>query len=333
MMKAMDDMDGDVDDAVRILRRGGLVAFPTETVYGLGADAANPDALRRLYAVKGRPPSHPVIVHLAAASPDALAPWAKRLTPAARVLADACWPGPVTLVVRRACGVPAEVTGGSDTVGLRVPDQPLAQQLLTRFGGGVAAPSANRFGRVSPTTAAHVRADLGTEVDLILDGGPCRVGLESTVVDCTGNDPMILREGALTREDVEAILGRPVSLRTDGSRAAPGTLASHYAPSTRVVLVADDEIASRAARLVADGQRVGVLTQHADIGLPGGVEVLDAPSNIDELAHELYTLLRDADRRHLDVLLAVAPPRVGLGAAVADRLTRAACQPAPERAP
>ena len=222
MMKAMNTMDSDIEDAVRILRRGGLVAFPTETVYGLGADAANPDALRRLYAVKGRPRSHPVIVHLATGSPDALARWTEAFTPAARALADVCWPGPVTLVVRRAGGVPAEVTGGSDTVAIRVPDQPAAQQLLTRFGGGIAAPSANRFGRVSPTTAAHVRADLDTDVDIILDGGPCRVGLESTVVDCTEHDPLILREGALAREEVEAIVGRPVPLRTDGSRAAPG---------------------------------------------------------------------------------------------------------------
>src|SRR5216684_2891292 len=220
-----------LDAAVQILRRGGLVAFPTETVYGLGADAANPDALRRLYAVKGRPASHPVIVHLAAGDPNALASWADPVTPTARTLATACWPGPLTLVLRRAPGVADEVTGGRDTVGLRVPDQPVAQQLLTRFGGGVAAPSANRFGRVSPTTAAHVHADLGADVDLILDGGPARVGLESTVVDCTDGDPLILRQGALSREDLEAILRRPVVLRTDGSRAAPGTLEAHYAPA------------------------------------------------------------------------------------------------------
>jgi L-threonylcarbamoyladenylate synthase len=330
---SMNTMDDAVDDAVRILRQGGLVAFPTETVYGLGADAANPDALRRLYAVKGRPRSHPVIVHLAVASPAALAPWTPAFTPTARVLADACWPGPLTLVVRRAVGVPAEVTGGSDTVAIRVPDQLVAQQLLTQFGGGVAAPSANRFGRVSPTTAAHVRADLDTDVDLILDGGPCRVGLESTVVDCSDHDPLILREGALAREELEAILGHPVPLRTDGSRAAPGTLDSHYAPRTRVVLMTDHEIGSHAARLVADGQRVGVLSQHPTADLPGSVEVLDVPANIDELAHGLYALLRDADDRHLDVVLAVPPAPVGIGAAVADRLTRAAGPPAPERAP
>lgn len=316
-----------LDAAVQILRRGGLVAFPTETVYGLGADASNPDALRRLYAVKRRPASHPVIVHLAAGGRDDLASWADPVTPAARRLAAACWPGPLTLVLRRAPGVADEVTGGRDTVGLRVPDQPVAQQLLTRFGGGIAAPSANRFGRVSPTTADHVRADLGTDVDLILDGGPCRVGLESTVVDCTDDDPLILRQGALTPDDLEAILARPVGLRTDGSRAAPGTLDAHYAPDARVVLVTDDEVGPRAAQLIADGKRVGVLTQRPGASLPGEVEILDAPLGIADLARELYALLRDADRRHLDVLLAVTPPPDGLGAAVTDRLTRAASRP------
>ena len=163
-----------VEEAARVLREGGLVAFPTETVYGLGADAQNPDALRRLYAVKARPRTHPVIVHLAARAScdELLAPWAARVPAAARALAAACWPGPLTLVVPRSASVGAEVTGGRDTIGLRVPDQPVAQQLLARVGGGVAAPSANRFGRVSPTTAEHVRADLGDDVDYVLDGGP-----------------------------------------------------------------------------------------------------------------------------------------------------------------
>src|SRR5204862_8209983 len=172
----------EIAHAVAVLRAGGLVAFPTETVYGLGADASSPAALRRLYAVKGRPRSHPVIVHVADAS--ALDRWAAEVAPAARTLASACWPGPLTLVVRRSPQVPDEVTGGLDTVGLRVPDQPVALALLRAFGGGVAAPSANRFGRVSPTTADDVRADLGADVDVVLDGGPCRIGVESTIVDC-----------------------------------------------------------------------------------------------------------------------------------------------------
>ncbi len=178
-----------------MLRDGGLVAFPTETVYGLGADASSPAALRRLYAVKGRPADHPVIVHLA--SIGQLADWAVDVPERARRLAEACWPGPLTLVLERSPRVPDEVTGGRPTVGLRVPDQPIALALLRAFGGGVAAPSANRFGRVSPTTADDVRADLGDDVDVVLDGGPCRVGVESTIVDCSRGDPIVLRLGGI----------------------------------------------------------------------------------------------------------------------------------------
>jgi L-threonylcarbamoyladenylate synthase len=321
-----------LDHAVRILRRGGLVAFPTETVYGLGADARNPVALRHLYAVKGRPADHPVIVHLSA-RPDIdelLAPWAARLPDSARRLATGCWPGPLTLVLDRAPGVPDEVTGGQDTVGVRVPDQPLAQALLGAFGGGVAAPSANRFGRVSPTTAAHVRADLDGDVDVVLDGGPCRVGVESTIVDCTDAEPVILRLGGIVRERVEALVEAPVPVRTDGTRAAPGTRPSHYTPAATVVVVARDEVTGRAAELLARGARVGLLAPTPPPDLPSAVQVLDTPADVDELARGLYGLLRDADARQLDVLLAVAPPSEGLGAAVADRLARAATPSAGE---
>ncbi len=314
--------------AVRALRCGGLVAFPTETVYGLGADARNPEAVRHLYAVKGRPVDHPVIVHL----PDApdldelLAPWADRLPTPARHLAAACWPGPLTLVLERAAAVPLEVTGGHHTVGVRVPDQPVAQALLAAFGGGIAAPSANRFGRVSPTTAAHVLADLDGDVDVVLDGGPCRVGVESTIVDCTG-EPTILRLGGVTRERVEAVVGVPVPVRTDGTRAAPGTRASHYSPAATVVVVTADEVTTRAAALLARGMRVGLLATAPPSDLPAAVQRLDTPGDVDDLARDLYRLLRDADALQLDVLLAVAPPAAGLGAAVADRLARAATPP------
>jgi L-threonylcarbamoyladenylate synthase len=323
---------GDVEGAVAALERGGLVAFPTETVYGLGADARRPGALRRLYAVKRRPASHPVIVHLPAGHDvdELLAPWAAAVPSAARVLADACWPGPLTVLLGRAPGVPDEVTGGHDTVGVRVPDQPLAQRLLAGFGGGIAAPSANRFGRVSPTTAEHVRADLGDDVDVILDGGPCRVGVESTIVDCTGDLPVVARLGALSREHLEAVLGCPLPVRVDGTIAAPGTLPSHYAPTARVELVTAHELVPRAEALVAAGTRVGVLAPPPLPVLPVEVERLDTPGPVDQLAHELYTLLRDADRRGVDVLLAVPPTRCGLGAAVADRLTRAAREPVAE---
>ncbi len=321
-----------LDEAVRVLKRGGLVAFPTETVYGLGADARNPVALRRLYAVKRRPSDHPVIVHLPALADVAalLAPWARRLPESARRLADACWPGPLTLVLERTAAVPDEVTGGQGTVGVRVPDQPVAQALLGRFGGGVAAPSANRFGRVSPTTAGHVRADLDGDVDLVLDGGPCRVGVESTIVDCTDAEPRILRLGGIARERVEALLDASVPLGTDGSRAAPGTRPSHYTPAATVVVVPQDEVTGRADALVARGARVGLLAATVPPDLPAAVQVLDTPADVDDLARSLYRLLRDADARGLDVLLAVAPPAEGLGAAVADRLARAATPPAGE---
>jgi L-threonylcarbamoyladenylate synthase len=190
----------EIDRAVEVLRGGGLVAFPTETVYGLGANASSPDALHRLYAVKGRPADHPVIVHLAAA--DELAEWAADVPDDARTLADSFWPGPLTLVLPCTDRVPSEATGGLATVALRVPDQPVALALLRAFGGGLAAPSANRFGRVSPTSALDVRADLGDDVDVILDGGPCRVGVESTIVDCSAGEPAILRLGGIPRERV-----------------------------------------------------------------------------------------------------------------------------------
>jgi L-threonylcarbamoyladenylate synthase len=312
----------DISRAAEALQRGGLVAFPTETVYGLGADADNPDALARLYAVKGRPGNHPVIVHVGA--PSRLADWAADVPEAARRLGDVLWPGPLTLVVRRAARVPDAVTGGADTVGVRVPDQPVALALLRAFGGGVAAPSANRFGRVSPTTAVDVRADLGDDVDLVLDDGPCTVGVESTIVDCTGDELAILRPGGIGLARIEEVSGRAVATRSDGLVRAPGTLKSHYAPEATVLVVGAEELAARAHALIAAGQRVAVLGAVTPRGLPPDVVVLDAPGDADEYARVLYARLREVDRRGVDVLLAVPPPEAGVGAAVADRLRRAA---------
>ncbi len=309
--------------AVEVLRAGGLVAFPTETVYGLGADASNARAVRRLFAVKGRPPSHPVIAHLG--HDAALDDWAVDVTEHARVLAAALWPGPCTLVVRRRPGtIVDEVTGGRDTVGLRVPDHPLALELLDAFGGAVAAPSANRFGRVSPTTSAHVRADLGDDVDVVLDGGPCAVGVESTIVDCTSATPTVLRLGGVPIETIERLLGVAVARATEGQVAAPGTLEAHYAPRARVELVRVDEVARRAGELSAAGLRVGVLGAPAGTPLPNESIVLATFRDPDEYARHLYQQLRDADAEQLDVVLAVPPPEVGLGPAVGDRLRRAA---------
>lgn len=313
---------GDIFAAVDVLRAGGLVAFPTETVYGLGADATNPEAVARIFAAKGRPRSHPVIVHLA--EPAAAKEWASEVPDYAGALADAFWPGPLTLVLPRSDIVPDAVTGGLATVGLRVPAQPLALELLSAFGGGVAAPSANRFGRVSPTRAEHVRADLGPAVDLILDGGPCPVGVESTIVDCSGSEPRVLRPGGVPVELLAGVLGYKPRITVEGSVRAPGMLPCHYAPSARVEVLASEAIAPRAEELVALGLRVGILAPGRLNGLPTGVEALPPAGGAVAYAQCLYQRLREADRRGVDVLLAVPPPETGVGTAVADRLRRAA---------
>jgi L-threonylcarbamoyladenylate synthase len=310
-----------------VLRDGGLVAFPTETVYGLGADATNTNAIRHLFAVKGRPADHPLIVHLGDA--ELLDEWAVDLTGDARTLAKTFWPGPLTLVVRRDARVPDEVTGGRDTVGVRVPAAPIALALLRAFGSGVAAPSANRFGRVSPTTAADVRADLGDDVDVILDGGQCAVGVESTIIEVVDREPTVLRPGGVPVEEIEKALGRPVLRTATGPSRAPGMLASHYAPRTRVELV-DDTLAAAHRSAGYEGERVGILAPEAVSNLPAGVVALDPAGGPDEFARVLYQRLRYADRLGLDVLLVVPPPAEGVGVAVRDRLRRAAAGSADE---
>ena len=318
-----------VDRAVAILRAGGLIALPTETVYGLAGDASNEIAVRRIFAVKGRPASHPVIVHVAGAA--ALEAWAREVPDGARRLAEAFWPGPLTLVLPRSARALDVVTGGQDTVALRAPEHPLALAVLRAFDGGLAAPSANRFGRVSPTTAQHVRADLGAEVDLVLDGGPCAIGVESTIVDLASDPaaPAILRSGALTAVDLERVLGVAVRVATDNAGdegiRVPGRLAAHYAPRAGVELVAPDEAGPRAAALFAAGRRV-LLIAPADVPAPGlaAVQRLDAPIEPADFARVLYALLREADVRGADIVLVVPPPESGLGVAVRDRLRRAA---------
>jgi L-threonylcarbamoyladenylate synthase len=291
----------DVDRALQVLRGGGLVAIPTETVYGLAADASNSDAVRRIFTVKRRPADHPLIVHLAAA--EQLADWAATTPASATVLAEACWPGPLTLLVPRAAHVLDVVTGGRTSVGIRVPAHRLTLELLARFGGGLAAPSANRFGRVSPTTAEHVRTDLGDEVDFVLDGGPCPIGVESTIVDCTVDLPQVLRPGGIPTEDIAALLNSPLDAGRGPSRAS-GMLASHYAPRCQVVLV----------ETVAEARRL------AEVHPPA--EIIDETDLIC-YAQSLYNRLRDADNRGIDTVIAVLPPPVGLGHAIRDRLTKA----------
>lgn len=307
--------------AVETLKRGGVVALPTETVYGLAANAEDELAVRRVFAIKGRPATHPLIVHLAGA--EHLSSWARHVPEEARRLAAAFWPGPLTLVLPRTERATDAVTGGQDTVALRVPNHPVALAVLSALGGGVAAPSANRFGRVSPTTAEHVRADLGADVDLVLDGGPCTVGLESTIVDLSGEEPAILRPGGLPGEEVERVLGRPVPVRTSSKVRVSGSLASHYAPRAGVVLVEPREAVSRTGLLRSRGQRVAVLgpaslTMHSDIPR------FDLPDDPADAARVLYARLREADTEGYDVLVVCLPRAEGLGLAVRDRLARAA---------
>src|SRR5689334_11787648 len=225
----------EIQAAVEALRAGELVAFPTETVYGLGANANNPEAVRKIFRMKGRPSSHPVIVHLD--DPKYLPRWARDLSPAAQKLADAFWPGPLTLVLKRAPAVSDIVTGGQDTVAIRVPSHPVAQQLLNAFGGGIAAPSANRFGHVSPTRVEHVREEFGDEVQLVLDGGDCKIGLESTIVACVGDNLRVLRPGSISLSQLRAIVPNLQAGPHPASPRVPGTTTRHYSPATTVNVI------------------------------------------------------------------------------------------------
>lgn len=305
----------------RLLREGGLVAFPTETVYGLGADARNADAVRRIFAAKARPEDHPVIVHVE--DLGAAETWAALMPDDARALARAFWPGPLTLIVPRAADVPDAVTGGQASVGLRSPAHPVARALLRAFGGGIAAPSANRFGHVSPTTALHVAEDLGGAVDLILDGGACDVGIESTIVAFTSDTPMLLRPGGIAIEAIASVLGRMPVARDATAPRASGTLTSHYAPRTPASLVASDALRAELAQLAERDERVGVLA------LSGGPpEAFDgvwiqAPRDAASYARMLYANLRALDSADADSILIEQVPQGGDWSAIGDRLARA----------
>lgn len=314
-MCTVQDVTADVTEAMTALRNGGVCVVPTETVYGLAADARNAAAVRRIFEIKGRPADHPLIVHLAHAHD--VDTWARDVPHYGRLLITAYWPGPLTVILNRQPDVLDIVTGGQDTVGLRVPAHELTRRVITAIGSGLAAPSANRFGKVSPTTVQHVLDDLGpllTERDAVLDGGPCTIGVESTIVDCTGAQPRLLRSGAVTVDMIEQTTGLEV-LAADGRIRASGTLASHYAPNARVLIAEPGDLP------VVPGAGVIAL---ATVPTPAGTHRLLAATDDGEYARNLYAALRQADAQQLSTVIAVLPDSAGLGAAVRDRLQRAA---------
>jgi L-threonylcarbamoyladenylate synthase len=311
----------DIEAAAVRLRAGELVAFPTETVYGLGADALNPEAVRRIFAAKGRPADHPLIVHL----PDAsqLGIWARDIPREAIALADAFWPGPLTLILKREADVPDEVTGGQDTVGVRVPAHPVALKLLLAFGGGVAAPSANRFGRISPTTAAHVRDEFGDAIT-VLDGGACEVGIESTILDLSGEVPRILRPGAISAEQIEAVIGR----RLTGGAAvnaprASGTLAAHYAPRTPMKKITSERLRDFLNAFRHSGRRCAVIAHTQPPLADGPHHWTMLPAEPAGYARGLYAAMREADASGSVMIVIEATPEDSAWSAVNDRLGRA----------
>jgi L-threonylcarbamoyladenylate synthase len=304
-------------DAAKVLATGGLVAFPTETVYGLGADACNQLAVARIYTVKGRPADHPLIIHVA--SIDGLGAWARDVPEYAISLARDFWPGPMTLIVKRSELAGDFVTGGQDTVGVRVPNHPVALGLLEAFersgGKGIAAPSANRFGHVSPTTAQAVSDELSDYLidgDQILDGGPCDVGVESTIIDCTGDTPKILRPGAITEEMITKNTGLlVVGVVEKSTIRVSGSLDAHYAPAATVLL---DQTPIAGQGFIA----------LSDIQTPDGVIRLAAPTTHEEFARVLYSALRAADEKGLETVVVQQPAGDGIAIAIRDRLKRAA---------
>lgn len=319
-------------EAASALEAGRLVAFPTETVYGLGADAENPAAIAAIYAAKGRPSNHPVIVHLAPGAD--IGRWAREIPDAARKLIAAFWPGPLTLILKRAAHVPAAVAGGQDSVGLRCPSHPVAQSLLKTFRhgqGGLAAPSANRFGHVSPTTAQHVQDEFGTGPDsplaMVLDGGASQVGIESTIVDLSRMDshgPALLRPGQISAEQIAAVIGQWPGLGGADAPRVSGALASHYAPRTPVVLVEGAAVPALLDSLAAAGKRAAMILVGARDAATTAHSAIALPSEADGYAQGLYAALRSMDGVGADVILVQRPPQDIAWLGINDRLRRAA---------
>jgi L-threonylcarbamoyladenylate synthase len=309
----------EIEKAVETLRAGDLVVFPTETVYGLGANAANPAAVRKIFEVKGRPADHPVIVHLD--NPRYLHRWVSEVPPAAERLAAMFWPGPLTLILPKAESVNDVVTGGQDSIGIRIPSHPMALQLLTAFGGGIAAPSANRYGRLSPTKPEHVRDELGDAVHVILDGGESPIGLESTIVSCLNNEVRMLRPGYITRSQIAQVVGDLVA----GGVAprVPGYRVLHYAPSTPLEIVGSDDLEAKAGEVVARQEKVAVLAMRPPLHTKRYMTWINAGKKPDTYAHNLYNHLRTLDRAGCVRILVQELPPDERWAAILDRLQRA----------
>lgn len=289
--------------AARILKEGGLVAFPTETVYGLGADASNSTAVLKIYEAKERPSNNPLIVHLA--DLEQLPIWAKNIHPLVYRLAEYFWPGPLTLVLQKQPSIPEVVTGGQDTIAIRIPKHPIAQELLKTFGGGIAAPSANKFMRISPTHASAVKQELGSCVDMILDGGDCEVGLESTIIDMSGEVPALLRPGMLTTQAIERVLG--CKLNAHSTQRAPGQHLVHYAPQTKTTILSSEKITD-------------FLLQEENVGL---VTLDELGSDPNQYAHNLYRVLRALDNQKFSRIIIEEVPATPEWEAIRDRISRA----------
>jgi L-threonylcarbamoyladenylate synthase len=312
----------DIDRAVEALREGEVIAFPTETVYGLGADAQNPDAVRKVFELKGRPATHPLIVHID--HPRLLERWALTVPPAAHALAGKFWPGPLTLVLRRAPAVDLAITGGQDTVAVRVPGHPVAQQLLRAFGGGIAAPSANRYGRVSPTRADHVREEFGDSVRVVLDGGDCKLGLESTIVSCVDTVPRVLRPGSITLSELRAVVPE-IQGRAEGEAPrVPGSDVKHYAPSTPLSIVQSRKLEEVVTQLTADHERVAVLAMRPPRVANKFMTWINAGRRAEVYGREMYVNLRTLDKSGAHEILVEEVPAGEAWDAIRDRLRRAA---------
>lgn len=314
----------EIQAAVEALRAGDLVAFPTETVYGLGANASNPAAVRKIFAIKGRPAGHPLIVHLD--SIRYLHRWVSEIPEVAVNLAARFWPGPMTLVLKKAPHVLPIITGGQDSVAIRVPGHPIAQQLLTAFGGGIAAPSANRYGHISPTRAEHVRDELGDAVRIVLDGGECQIGVESTILSCVDGTARLLRPGSITLSQIQSVAGDVIVGADAGTPRVPGSTASHYAPDTPLDIVPGNALETLAGGFNARGERVAVLALRLPLKTLKLATWINAGRRPQQYAHDLYAHLRTLDKAECVKILVQELPEEERWDAVRDRLQKAAAK-------